>query len=141
MKELRLEGKILKESFLDKSKIHGTGVYAMQTISRRSKIGSLSGYLRPINRIPKKFKSNESIAIVELSDSMVLDSREYKNKLCFINHSCEPNCYMRIINNLVEIYALRSIKKKCELTLDYGYTHHEGKRKCRCGSVKCKGAI
>jgi len=134
-------GKIIKHCYISKSKINGSGVFAGQVIYKRAKIGSLSGKLISVKRIPKKFKSKDSIAIVELTHSMALDSRTFKNELCYINHSCEPNCFMRIFGNLVEVYALRTIKKGNELTLDYEYSHHEGKITCLCDSLKCKGYL
>jgi SET domain-containing protein len=41
----------------------------------------------------------------------------------------------------VEFYSLRPIKAGEELTCDYGETHHDGRLPCRCGSVRCRGAL
>jgi SET domain-containing protein len=45
-------------------------------------------------------------------------------------------CYSR-----VEFFTLRLIKKEEELTCNYGETHHDGKLKCRCGAIGCKGYL
>lgn len=134
-------GKIMKHCYTAKSEIHGKGVFAGQIIRKRSKIGSLSGKIVTIASLPTKFKSNESIAIVELTGLLALDAREFRNELCFVNHSCRPNCFMRVYKLTIEVYCLRTIKKGTELTLDYGDTHHEGKLRCECKCHNCKGFL
>jgi SET domain-containing protein len=136
-----IQGKIIYKCFKEKSQVHGHGTFAGEEILKRTKIGELAGKVVSIKKIPVTFSLNSSIAIVELDDLYALDSRQFKNTLCFINHSCTPNCYMRVRNFAVEIYALTSIRKSAELTLDYGYTHHEGKRVCHCGVKNCRGWI
>ena len=84
---------------------------------------------------------NESISIVELWNGKALDASTINNDIRFINHSCQPNTYMRTLNNHVEFYALRFIKANEELTCNYGPTHHDGKRQCNCGAPNCKGFI
>lgn len=139
--ELIIKGKILKQCYISKSKIHGYGAFAGQHIMKKSKIGSLSGKIVNIKILPNKFKINDSISIVELTSRKALDSRRHKNQLCYINHSCKANCFMRIINLQVEIYALKNIKPGDELTLNYGYSHHEGKLKCNCNYKFCIGKL
>ena len=135
--EIRITGEIINKCYVSKSSIHGKGVFASNLIQPRRKIGSLSGLLVSQKIIPKKFSNHASIAIVELDNGKVLDSREFKNELCYINHSCKPNSFMRIYGYLVEIYALKKILPGEELTVDYGETHHEGKLPCKCGIENC----
>lgn len=123
------------------SKIHATGAYANQLIPAKRKIGSLGGVVVSKKEADRRSKLNESIAIVELWNGKALDATINSNELRYINHSCDPNTYMRVINNHVEFYALRDIKKNEELTCNYGLTHHEGTLPCRCGAKKCKGFI
>lgn len=129
--------RILQSCYTGKSSIHGTGVFANAKIRRRSKIGSLRGAIKKRQLISKRIFELKRIFIVELSESLVLDSSRITNELCYINHSCYPNCYMRIFNLEVEIYALRDIRKDEELTINYGETHHGGKVRCRCLVSDC----
>jgi uncharacterized protein len=124
-----------------KSKIHGKGVYANKTIPQRRKIGSLAGEIISKRRARQKARLNESISIVELWNGKALDASTVNNELRFVNHSCQPNTFMRTFGNHVEFYALRSIKPNEELTCNYGPTHHDGKRRCNCGTPCCKGFI
>lgn len=57
----------------------------------------------------------------------------------YLNHSCEPNCG---IKNLVEVVAMRDIKKGEELTWDYDMTEDsDWEMKCRCGAQSCRKVI
>lgn len=136
-----INGKIWHSCYTSSSKIHGLGLFAGAVIPARNKIGSLSGVLVKNTLLPKKFSKNASISIVELDNGISLDARKFKNDLCFINHSCNPNCYMRIRGTEVEVYALKRISKHTELTMSYGETHHEGELPCMCKAPGCKGAI
>ncbi|MES2848960.1 MAG: SET domain-containing protein-lysine N-methyltransferase [Bacteroidota bacterium] len=124
-----------------KSKIHGMGAYADELIPARKKIGSLGGVVISKREADRRSKLNESIAIVELWNGKALDATINSNELRYVNHSCGPNTYMRVINNHVEFYALKNIKKGVELTCNYGLTHHEGTLPCKCGAKNCKGFI
>ena len=59
----------------------------------------------------------------------------------YTNHSCKPNARLCIRQGRVEFYALRSIEPGEEITVDYGETHHEGRLRCGCGAVGCRGAL
>lgn len=136
-----IKGSIYFEVEVGKSKIHGKGLYAASRIPSRRKIGSLAGEIISKKAAREKAKGNESISIVELWNGKALDASAINNELRYINHSCQPNTYMRTLGNHVEFYALRSIKPNEELTCNYGPTHHDGKRKCNCGAPGCKGFI
>jgi SET domain-containing protein len=79
--------------------------------------------------------------MVEFGDGRALDASIKPNELRYINHSCNPNTYMRVCYSQVEYYTLRVINLDEELTCNYGPTHHDGKLKCRCGAVNCKGFL
>lgn len=136
-----IKGSICFDVRIAKSKIHGRGLYALKNIPARRKIGSMAGEIITKKAARKKAKLNESISIVELWNGKALDASTTNNELCFINHCCQPNTYMRTFGNHVEFYALRSIQPDEELTCNYGPTHHDGKRKCSCGAEGCKGFI
>ena len=76
-----------------------------------------------------------------LGDDLALNASANPNDLRFINHSCDPNTYMRRAYRQVEFYSKRAIKKGEELTCDYGETHHDGKLPCKCGAKNCRGFI
>lgn len=123
------------------SRIDGNGLFASEAIPARCKIGELSGEVISIRKARRIAAQNKRIAIVELDDERALYSADLCDKYRYINHSCKPNAYMRVIGHHVEFYALRRILKTEEITCNYGETHHEGKLKCRCGAPGCTGFL
>ena len=129
---------------IKRSKIAGTGAYAVKAIPSKRKIGNMTGeiisYKQAQQRV-KKQKGNVLFMVEFDNDDIAMDVSVNSNELKFINHSCNPNTYMRRAYRKVEYYTLRSIKKGEELTCDYGETHHEGTLPCKCGAVNCRGFI
>ena len=74
-------------------------------------------------------------------EDIALDASINSNELRYINHSCDPNTYMRRAYQKVEFYTLRPVRKGEELTCDYGETHHDGKLPCQCGAANCRKYI
>ncbi len=124
-----------------KSRIHGMGAWAQKKIPARRKIGSLGGVVVSRREAARLSRSGNCIALVELWNGQSLDATRNSNALRYVNHSCRPNTYMRVIGAHVEFYALRDIPAGEELTCDYGLTHHDGKLPCACGADNCRGFI
>jgi uncharacterized protein len=61
----------------------------------------------------------------------------------FTNHSCEPNCGLRVFSDGFDMVALRDIAVPEELTYDYSthQEHPEEDMPCRCGTLSCRGVI
>lgn len=126
---------------VDKSKIDGKGAYARESIPARKKIGDLGGVIISQREARKIASGTKRVAIVEFGNGRALNASVNSNALRYINHSCSPNTYMRVLSNRVEFYALRGIRHNEELTCNYGETHHDGKLPCRCGAPGCQGFI
>lgn len=124
-----------------KSRISGMGAYALQRIPARKKIGDLGGTIITMKEAMQQIRDLKVINMVELDDNLALNASANPNDLRFINHSCGPNTFMRVLKNRVEFYALKSIKKGEELSCDYGETHHNGTLACNCGAGNCRGFI
>jgi uncharacterized protein len=62
-----------------------------------------------------------------------------------INHSCNPNCYVKIIGNRAWLMSLYKVMPGMELTFDYSTTSTdtlgEWKIDCKCGYVHCRKVI
>lgn len=124
-----------------KSKIAGKGAYALQNIPARKKIGDLGGVIITMKEAKELIKNLKVINMVELDNNLALNASANPNDIRFINHSCGPNTFMRVMKDRVEFYALKNIKKGEELSCDYGETHHEGTLPCKCGAKNCRGFI
>lgn len=58
-----------------------------------------------------------------------------------INHSCDPNSYVRTINGMRRVVAMRRIEKGEEITTDYAINgYNNGTFECHCGSKNCRRA-
>ena len=137
-----------------KSKIHGMGIYASKDIPKNTKIieyigekiSKKEGDIRSEKRIKKYLNSKKtgSVYIFELNSQYDIDGSKRYNKARYINHSCDPNCEVDIIDGEIWISSIKKIKKGDELSYDYGYAFDKDDYKdhvCKCGSKFCIGYI
>lgn len=104
-------------------------------------MGELGGERITQGEARRRARGIESVMIVEFGDGTALDATHTGSHFKYVNHSCEPNAFMRLYRGRVEFYSLRPIEVGEELTCDYGETHHDGSLECRCGSRKCRGRL
>ena len=135
------------------SKVHGIGLFAKKDISKKTKIieyvgakvTKKEGDRRADKQISRaiKNKNNGMVYVFELNSRFDIDGSYKYNTARYINHSCDPNCEVSIINNRLWISAIKKIKRYQELTYNYGYEYDTDykEHKCRCGSLKCIGYI
>lgn len=127
-----------------KSKIAGTGAYALEKIPARKKLGNMTGEIISFREARRRVKQQPGAALLMVefdNEPIALDASVNRNELSYINHSCDANTYLRRAHGKVEFYSKRAIKKGEELTADYGETHHDGKLPCKCGAKNCRGFI
>ncbi|HEX8721653.1 MAG TPA: SET domain-containing protein [Pyrinomonadaceae bacterium] len=124
-----------------RSRIAGRGLFAAADLPARRKLGELGGELISEREARRRARGSECVMIVELGDGRALDATRLGSDFRYVNHSCDPNAYMRVCRGRVEFYSLRHIGAGEELTCDYGETHHDGTLPCRCGSPKCRGLL
>jgi hypothetical protein len=122
------------------SPIQGRGLFATTNLPGRRKLGEISGRLVRLPQARKQIEGAERIYFIELTDKWALECSD-GNQFKHLNHSCSPNCYLRIIDLRVEVYTLRTIKRGAELTVDYGETPHRGGMRCGCGAANCRGIL
>ena len=139
--------------FKKKSFLHGSGLFATCDIKKDKqvieyigdKITKKEGDKRADKQIKKaqKNKSNGMVYVFELNKKYDIDGGVTRNYARFINHSCDPNCEVEIIDNQIWISSIKRIKKSKELTYNYGYPFDSDFEEhiCKCGSKKCVGYI
>jgi uncharacterized protein len=124
-----------------KSTIDGKGLFAAARIDARRKIGELKGEVISEVEARRRAHGKRRLALAELGDGTAIDASKQGNEFRFINHSCNPNAYIRVCYRRVEFYSLRTIRPGQEITCDYGETHHKGKLRCKCGGRNCRGSL
>ena len=77
-------------------------------------------------------------------ERFVVDATLSGNTARFINHSCDPNCYSRIVyfedTRHIVIFSKRTIYANEELSYDYKFAHDAAdKVPCACGARLCTG--
>jgi SET domain-containing protein len=117
-----------------KSKLHGFGVFALEPINKNKRIvryeGELIDHKESYKRETKYLKRGQ-IWCFTVNRRWVRDAMVGGNVARFINHSCQPNCYVQIIDGVIWIRAAKTIRPGQELTYHYN-TDGEALIKCRC---------
>lgn len=123
-----------------KSPIDGKGCFATVRFGRGRKIAEYTG--ERISDLEARRRARRAkLRICDLDGKWSLDGSRGGNGTHYINHSCEPNAYMKTLYGHVLFFALRDIQPAEEITIDYEITLHSDRKRCRCGAVSCRGTI
>ncbi|XP_041427295.1 histone-lysine N-methyltransferase 2A isoform X2 [Xenopus laevis] len=131
-----------------RSPIHGRGLFCKRNIDAGEMVIEYSGNVIRSILTDKREKYYDGKGIgcymFRIDDSEVVDATMHGNAARFINHSCEPNCYSRVIpidgQKHIVIFAMRKIYRGEELTYDYKFPIEDANNKlaCNCGTKKCR---
>ena len=122
------------------SSIEGKGCFATMPFGRRRKIAEYTGE-RISNAEANRRAKRKRLRICALNNRWSLDGSRGGNGTHYINHSCQPNAFMRIVSNHILFIALRDIRPGEEITIDYESTLHPDSKRCGCGAQNCRGTI
>jgi SET domain-containing protein len=125
---------------IKKSPIEGKGCFSITCFDRGRKIAEYTGE-RITNAEANRRASRRRLRICAIDDHWSLDGSRGGNGTHYINHSCEPNAYMKILYDHILFIALRDIEPGEEITIDYESTLHSNKKRCICGAPSCRGTI
>jgi len=123
-----------------KSPIEGKGCFAVAHLKGRRKIAEYTGE-KITNVEANRRASRRKLRICAIDSRWSLDGSRCGNGTHYINHSCEPNAYMKILYGHILFIALRDIELDEEITIDYESTLHSNKKRCICGAPSCRGTI
>ncbi|XP_067267313.1 histone-lysine N-methyltransferase 2B isoform X3 [Chanodichthys erythropterus] len=131
-----------------RSAIHGRGLFCKRNIEAGEMVIEYAGNVIRSVLTDKREKYYDSKGIgcymFRIDDFDVVDATMHGNAARFINHSCDPNCYSRVINvenqKHIVIFALRKIYRGEELTYDYKFPIEDANNKlhCNCGARRCR---
>ncbi|XP_067111823.1 histone-lysine N-methyltransferase 2B [Osmerus mordax] len=131
-----------------RSAIHGRGLFCKRNIESGEMVIEYAGNVIRAVLTDKREKYYDSRGIgcymFRIDDFDVVDATMHGNAARFINHSCEPNCYSRVINvegqKHIVIFALRKIYRGEELTYDYKFPIEDASNKlrCNCTARRCR---
>ncbi|TXG72916.1 hypothetical protein EZV62_001495 [Acer yangbiense] len=148
--------KYMRETFrkrlaFGKSGIHGFGIFAKHPHRAGDMVIEYTGELvrPPIADRRERFIYNSLVGagtyMFRIDDERVIDATRAGSIAHLINHSCEPNCYSRVISvsgdEHIIIFAKRDIKQWEELTYDYRFFSIDEQLACYCGFTRCRGIV
>ena len=124
-----------------RSRINGRGCFAAQDFARGKKIAEYTGERINDLEARKRARGRRILRICDVDGRFSLDGSRGGNGTHYINHSCEPNAYMKNLYGHVLFFALRDIHHGEEITVDYEETLHPDSKRCFCGAKSCRGTI
>jgi len=112
----------------------------------KSKFGKTLVAARPIRKGALLFREEGELTPLQTKYSYQVGwdiHYEPKGPSAFINHSCEPNAFMKVTpGGKPRFYALRSIRQGEEIVIDYATFEYRtavfSNVECLCGSPKCR---
>lgn len=127
---------------IKQSSIAGKGMFARTSI-KTGEILVIWGAKYLTKRDAEKVKKNNpKLLVMQWDDDLFSVETRSKDIGYFINHSCDPNMWMK---NAITILARRHIKKGEELTSDYALwearKNYVSKWTCCCGSSLCRKKV
>jgi SET domain-containing protein len=125
---------------IKKSAIEGKGCFSVAPFKAGRKIAEYTGE-RIKNAEANRRANRRRLRICAINNRWSLDGSRGGNGTHYINHSCKPNAYMKILYGHILFIALSDITPGDEITIDYESTLHSNKKRCTCGAPSCRGTI
>lgn len=150
MKAIPIEQRLVAK----RSHIHGWGLFTKLELPKDSMIVEYMGEIvrqAVADTREKRYEiSGEgSCYMFRLDMERIVDATKIGCMARFMNHSCQPNAYAKIISVETEfgqdkkimIFSSRDIKVGEEITYDYKFQLEDGSLKCTCGAPNCTGRM
>jgi SET domain-containing protein len=105
-----------------RSKLHGFGVFAAESITKNTRIIDYAGELirtRDSHAREIRYLEQGCLWVYRVNRYWSRDAAVGGNIARFINHSCTPNCWTEIADKTIWIRASRRIEPGEELTYNY----------------------
>lgn len=133
-----------------RSHIHDWGLFAMEPIAADEMVIEYVGQniRQVIADMREKRYEDEGIGssyMFRVDHDTIIDATKCGNFARFINHSCNPNCYAKVITvesqKKIVIYSKQYINVNEEITYDYKFPIEDVKIPCLCGAENCRGTL
>src|SRR2546428_9208519 len=122
------------------SSIDGRGCFATALFKRGRKIAEYTD-VKISHAEAERRHHRRILRICAVNERWSLDGSRGGNGTHYINHCCDPNAYMKSLYGHVLFFALRDIRPREEITIDYENTLHSDRKRCSCGARSCRGTI
>jgi len=129
------------QKYVLKRALSGLGLFAMAPFKKGEFVIEYVGEMLNEKELEKR---NSNKYFFEIDKNWTVDGSGRDNTARYINHSCRPNCEVRIYARRIRVWSIRNIKPSDELTYDYGKEYFDEFIKphgCKCASCRKKRNI
>jgi uncharacterized protein len=121
-----------------KSPLSGVGCFATVYFPKNSPVADYSGeIITPTEALTRMTAANGK-HICQLDEDHYIDGSVGGNETQYINHSCEPNADVLVIDGVMIVFALREILPGEEITVDYLNSFEQDQALCECHTASCR---
>ncbi|KAI9985060.1 hypothetical protein PInf_004368 [Phytophthora infestans] len=134
-----------------KSSIHGYGLFLKEPVSDGQMIVEYQGQMINQTIADERERRYEeqgvgSCYMFRLDEKTIIDATRCGNLARFINHSCDPKAFARIVaveggEKKIVIFAKRAIAVGDEVTYDYKFPIEDEAIRCDCNAPNCIGRM
>ena len=124
-----------------KSRFQGFGCFATVHIPKNCAIAEYAGERITRSEAMRRMRRPGVKRISELDADLYIDGSVDGNDTQYINHSCEPNADVLIIDGSMIIFALQEIVPGEEITVDYLNSFEEDRAVCQCRTSSCRRSL
>ncbi|GMF33273.1 unnamed protein product [Phytophthora fragariaefolia] len=134
-----------------KSSIHGYGLFLKEAVSEGQMIVEYQGQMINQTVADERERRYEeqgvgSCYMFRLDEKTIIDATRCGNLARFINHSCDPKAFARIVaveggEKKIVIFAKRAIAVGDEVTYDYKFPIEDEAIRCDCNAPNCIGRM
>lgn len=130
------------------SPIHGRGLFATGPIPEGIMVAEYIGNRITWDEGLRREALGQGDYLFDVEGRFMIDGDGLEVDAARINHACEPNCEVEIIEDRVFIVTARMIEPGEELTYDYGFDPSCAAGQdpyqvfpCHCGAIHCRGTL
>jgi SET domain-containing protein len=118
------------------SKLQGMGVYAVKNFKKGSVILVIDDtHVVTDHSKLTKYQLDYKTDLLAGGKVILMQPPEV-----YINHSCNPNTFVKTVSGVRNVIAIKEIKRGEEITYDYSINgSNDGTFECHCGSKNCRG--
>jgi SET domain-containing protein len=125
----------MKNVVVKKSRISGKGVFSNRSFKKGEVILEMDDS-HVVTDQTELTKEQHELELDYLADGKIVIMQVPER---YINHSCDPNSYVKTVSGIRKVFAMRDIQKGEEIVGDYSINgYNEGTFECRCGSKNCR---
>lgn len=122
----------------------GKGLFALRNFDKNQIILRIDGdHIKYSEAIDQKIPEEIFSRFLQVGPELYINFEKHHS--VFANHSCNPNCYAKVVLDRAFLVATIPIKKGDELIYDYSLTSTENKDQwnfeCSCGDYNCRKVI